>query len=110
MVTHDLAIWLQIMAGFIKRLINRVMVAGGAKIDGLIKSDFFLTVNPVRLYRLILAPAAAVHYHVERTVYIKGEGQIPQWFSINLATLFRTATAGYTLSLLKLEYFSHFAL
>ena len=84
-----------------------MMVTGRTKVDGLIKSDFFLTVNPVRLYRLILAPAVAVHYHVERTVYIKGERQIPQWFSINLATLFRTATAGYSLSLLKLNYFAH---
>ena len=73
-----------------------MMVTGRAKVDGLIKSDFFLTVNPVRLYRLIFAPTAAVHYHVERTVYIKGERQIPQWFSINPPTLFRTATAGYT--------------
>ena len=42
-----------------------MMVTGRAKIDGLIKSDFFLTVNPVCLYRLILAPAAAVYYHVK---------------------------------------------
>ena len=85
------------------------MVAGRAKIDCLIKSDFLLTINPVCLYRLILTPTAAVHYHVKRTIYIKRERQIPQGFSIIFPAFFRTATAGYTLSLIKLNYFSHFA-
>ena len=86
-----------------------MMITGRAKVDGLIKSDFLLTVNPICLYRLILTPTAAVYYHVERTVYIKREPQIPQRFTIVLPTFFRTATAGYTLSLLKLNYFSHSA-
>ena len=84
-----------------------MMVTGRAKIDGLIKSDPLLTVNPVSLYCLILAPAVTVYYHVEGTVYIKGEGQIPEGFSIDLLTFFRTATAVYTFSLLKLEYLAH---
>ena len=42
-----------------------MMVTGRAKVDGLIKSDSLLTVNPVCLYRLILAPTAAVYYHVK---------------------------------------------
>jgi hypothetical protein len=97
------------MSGFVKLLIKRVMITGRAKVDGLIKSDSLLTVNPVCLYRLILAPTAIVYYHVERTIYIKRERQIPQWFSIILPTFFKTATAGYTFSLLKLNYFAHFA-
>ena len=51
-----------------------MMVTGRTKIDGLIKGDPLLTVNPVSLYCLILAPAVTVYYHVEGTVYIKGEG------------------------------------
>ena len=51
-----------------------MMVTGRTQIDGLIESDPLLTVNPVRLYCLILAPAVTVYYHVEGTVYIKREG------------------------------------
>ena len=56
-----------------KLLINSMMVAGRAKIGCFIKSDSLLTINPVCLYRLVLAPAATVYYHVERTIYIKRE-------------------------------------
>ena len=87
-----------------------MVVTGRAKVDGLIIGDSFLTVNPICLYRLILAPPATVYYRVERTIYIKGERHIPEWFSINLPTFFSTGTAGYTFSLLKLKYFAHFAL
>jgi hypothetical protein len=87
-----------------------MMVTRRTKVNSLIKSDSRFTVNPVCLYRLILTPTAAVYYYVERTIYIKREPQIPQWLSIILPTCFKTATAGYTLSLLKLEYFAHFAL
>ena len=78
---------------FITLLVKRMMVTGGAKIDCFIKSDSLLTINPVCLYRLVLAPAATVYYHVKRTIYIKRECQIPQWFPIIFPTLFRTATA-----------------
>ena len=83
------------------------MVTRGTKVDGLIKGDSLPTVNHVSLYRLILAPTVTVYYHVEGTVYIKGEGQIPEWFSIDLLTFFRTATAAYAFSLLKLKYLTH---
>ena len=87
-----------------------MMVTGRAKVDGFIEGDFLLTVHPICLYRLILAPTTTVNYHVERTIYIEGEGQIPQGFTIVLPAFFKTATAAYTLSLLKVEYFSHYAL
>lgn len=109
MVTYDMAMGFHSMPGCVKIFINRVMVTPRTKEGCLVKSDSFLTVNPVCLYRLILTPTGAVYYHVKWTMYIKGEGQIPQWFSINLPTFFRTAAAGDTLSLLKLEYFSHCA-
>ena len=83
------------------------MVAGRAEVDGLVKGNSLLTVNPVRLYCLILAPAVTVYHHVEGTVYIKGEGHIPEGFSINLPTFSSAATAAYTFSLLKLKYFAH---
>ena len=83
------------------------MVTGRAEVDGLIKGDSLLTVNPVSLYCLIPAPAVTVYDHVEGTVYIKWEGQIPEGFSMNLPTFSSAATAAYTFSLLKLKYFAH---
>jgi hypothetical protein len=84
-----------------------MMVTGRAKVGGLIKGNSLLTVNPVSLYCLILAPAVTVYYHIEGTIYIEGEGQIPEWFAINLPTFSSAATAAYTFSLLKLKYFAH---
>jgi hypothetical protein len=98
------------MSGFVKLLINRMMVTHRAKVGCLIKSDSLFTVNPVCLYRLILTPTATVYYHVERTIYIEGERQIPQCLSIIISDFFKTAIAGYALSLLKLEYFTHYDL
>jgi len=85
-----------------------MIVTGRTKVGCLIKSDSFLTVNPICLYRLILTPPATVYYHAERTICIKRERQIQQWFSIIFSACFRTTIAGYTLSLLKLEYVTHF--
>ena len=84
-----------------------MMVAGRAEVDGLVKGNSLLTVNHVGLYCLILAPAVTVYYHVEGTVYIEGEGQIPEGFPMYLPTFSRAATAAYTFSLLKLKYFAH---
>jgi len=69
------------------------MVTGRAKVDSIIKGDSLLTVHPVCLYGLILTPTAAIYGHVKRTIYIKGEGQIPQGSSINPPALFRTGAA-----------------
>jgi len=107
MVTYDMAMGFHSMPGCVKIFINRVMVTPRTKEGCLVKSDSFLTVNPVCLYRLVLAPPAAVYYHVGRTISIKGEGHIPQGFSIVFSACSKTAIAGYTLALLKREYFDH---
>jgi hypothetical protein len=44
-LTYDLALWFHIMWGFLKILIRRMMIKGRAKVDGLMESDFFLTLN-----------------------------------------------------------------
>jgi hypothetical protein len=79
-----------------------------AKVGCFLKGDFLLAINPICLYSLVPAPAAAVYYHVERAISIKGKGQIPQGFAFIVPTFFGAVTAGHTLSLLKLNYFSHF--
>ena len=86
------------------------MVTHGAQVKRFIKSDSLLTVNLICLYRLIFAPTATVYYHVERTIYIKRDRQIPHWLFMILSAFFKTAIAGYALSLLELEYFTHFDL
>ena len=53
------------------------MIALGAKVGCLFKSDFFFTINPICLFGLVLTPTAAVYYHAERAISIKREGQIP---------------------------------
>jgi len=73
-----------------------------------LKGDFLFTVNPICLYGFVLTPTTAVYYHVERAIPIKRESQIPQWFAFILPTLLSTVTTYQTLSLLKLNYFSHF--
>ena len=86
-----------------------MIITLGAKVGCFLKGDFFFTVDPICLYGLVLAPTAAVYYHVERAISIKGEGQIPQWFAFIFPALFSTVTARPALSLLKLDYFSHFS-
>ena len=90
-------------------LINRMIIALGAKIGCFLKGDFFFTVDPICLYGLVFTPTAAVYYHVERAISIKREGQIPKWFAFIFPALFSTVTARPALSLLKLNYFSHFS-
>jgi hypothetical protein len=91
-------------------LINRMMITPGAKVGCFLEGDFFFTVNSICLYGLVFTPTAAVYYYVERAISIKREGQIPKWFAFILPTLFSTVTACPALSLLKLNYFSHFPL
>ena len=81
-----------------------------AKVGCFLKGDFLFTVNSICLYGLVLTPTAAVYYHVERAIPIKRKGQIPKWFTFIFPTLFSTVTTCHILSLLKLNYFSHFPL
>ena len=89
---------------------NRMMITLRTKVGCFLKSDCLFTLYPICLYVLILTPTAAVNYHVERTISIKRKGQIPQWLAFIVPTLFSTVATCHALSLLKLNYYSHFFL